>query len=337
MVEVGELIQATLKSRVSPEVRVIDVRQRERGTQGFSQVTLHYYDVVYEQTGVPTQIALVIKEVAPVERLTLEWLGERRLSVPFSFALDTGGDGTTLLCMQYVGEAPALADRTQRAAQALAAIHHAALGRRDNLLWLPPADPTFFAERIIDACWRRAWRYVLSGEGYIDWYGRWHEPRAPDPFWQQFAEYDRPLEEAAARFLRDMTTLWQQGDILTLLHADFHSDNVRADDGRIYVIDWEQACYGPLYIDLPNYFTREESLLYRDALAVLGCDIPADTFLAHYDAASRYIGFKYFGFGVLSQRPDGPPRRREDALYWIEMALNGTSGGRPVSEGSSSP
>ena len=236
--------------------------------------------------------------------------------------------------MQYIGRAPTSADRTQRAARALAAIHHAALRRRDELPWLPLADPTFFAERIIDTCWRRVWRHAMSGDGYTDWYGRWREAREPDPFWAQFAAYERPLEEAAARFLRDMAALWQESDALTLLHMDFHGGNVLANDSQTAIVDWEQACYGPLYIDLPNYFTREESLLYRDALAALGHDIPPDAFLARYDAASRYVGFKYFGIGVLHQHPGGPPRRRADALYWIEMALNGASGGRPVTTGS---
>ncbi len=36
--------------------------------------------------------------------------------------------------------------------------------------------------------------------------------------------------------------------------------------GQIYLIDWGQARYGRLYLELPNYFTGAEALLYRDAL-----------------------------------------------------------------------
>ena len=50
-----------------------------------------------------------------------------------------------------------------------------------------------------------------------------------------------------------MTALWEAGDSLTLIHADLHDQHVRSHGGRAYVIDWGQAHYGPLYVDLANY------------------------------------------------------------------------------------
>ncbi|MFN8511647.1 MAG: phosphotransferase [Chloroflexia bacterium] len=77
------------------------------------------------------------------------------------------------------------------------------------------------------------------------------------------------------------------GDALTLIHADFHGDHVRSRDGHAAIIDWEQARYGPLYTDPAELFQRDEALVYRDALAALGHDIPRERFLRGFDAASR--------------------------------------------------
>jgi hypothetical protein len=329
--EVHELIGATIAAHIAPGARVVAVREREGGAQGFSGALLRYYDITYEQAGLSGEIALVTKEAALVERRALAWLGERGLPAPFSHTLDLTTDGPALVCMEQVGDAPLPGERARPAARALAAIGHAALGRGDELPWLPRADPAFFAERIVDTCWRGPWRHALTGAGYTDWYGRRREPSGSgDPFWAEFAVYDRPLEDAAARFLHDMAALWRAGDSLTLIHADFHGDHLRLSGGRGSAIDWESARYGSFYVDLPNYFSREEALLYRDALADLGRDIPRDQFLACYDAASRYVGFKYFGIGVLHWRPGDPPRRRESAIYWIDMVLRGAAGGRPA-------
>lgn len=325
------LLRALLEEQVAPGARLVAIRHREGGAQGYSGATLRYYEATYERADARDTVALATKPAGLVERRALAWLGARGLPVPRSHTADLATDAPRPTAMEDVGERPPPGDRARLAAPALAAIHRAALGRGDELPWLSRADPAFFAEAIVDRCWRKRWRHLLTGAGYTDWYGRWHPSRAGgDPFWAQFAGFDGPLEEAAARFAREMTALWAAGDALTLIHADFHLDHLLARDGRAAIVDWEQARYGPLYLDLPNYFARDEALPYRDALADLGHAIPADRFLAGYDAASRYVGFKYFGVGIAGWRPGDPPRRPEDALYWIALALHGASGGRPA-------
>jgi aminoglycoside phosphotransferase (APT) family kinase protein len=309
MTEDRSLIEEFISRRINPGARAVAICQRPTGTQGYSGATLRYYDVTYEHSGVVEQIMVVTKPAQRTERRTLAWLDSRKLPVPRNHTRELTADGAAPVAMEYAGDWPPGRGMAKLAAQALAAIHSAALGRANELLWLPPADPAFFAEAIVDRCWRGSWQHALRGTAYIDWYGRQRESQTSgDPFWTQFAEFDA----------------------LTLIHADFHSDNVRTANDQVSIIDWEQARYGPLYIDLPNYFTRQEALLYRDALAELGCDIAPEHFLARFDAASRYVGFKYFGIGVLHWHEGNPPRRREDALYWISMALHGASGGRPI-------
>jgi hypothetical protein len=328
MDEVRGLIAEFIASTFTPGARLVTLRPRAGGAQGYSGATLRYFDAAYERTGEVGEVAVVTKPAGLNERRVLNWLGERNLPVPRNYTRDLTTDGPAVVVQEHVGDAPAGEERARSAARALAAIHHAALGRGDQLVWLPRADPAYFAEDIVQRCWRGLWRYLVTGEGYTDWYGRWREPRdAGDPFWAEFAVFDAAMEEAAARFMRDMTALWEEGESLTLIHADFHREHVRSRDGRAAIIDWGQARYGPLYTDLPNFFTRDEALLYRNALAELGHDIPRERFLAGYDAASRYVGFKYFGFGVAFWRPGDPPRRREDALKWIEMVLHGAAGG----------
>ncbi|MFN8511648.1 MAG: hypothetical protein U0841_03450 [Chloroflexia bacterium] len=81
------------------------------------------------------------------------------------------------MAMEHVGDAPPREERAASAARALAGIHHAALGRGEKLAWLPRADPSYFAEKIVQGCWRTIWRYLLHGEGYTDWYGRVRESK----------------------------------------------------------------------------------------------------------------------------------------------------------------
>jgi hypothetical protein len=321
MSEVFDLIQATIAARIAPDAQVVDIQPRD-GPQGYSGATLRYYDVAYTRGGIPAQVALVTKDASLVERRTLAWLGERGLPAPFSYTADLMTDARELICMQHVGDAPPSHESARLTAHALAAIHAAALGRAGELPWLPPADPAFAAEWLIDGCWRRSWQSLLDGREYIAPGGRRSGPIACGAeFAAEFGAYAQPLEDVASRFLRAMSELWEAGDSLTLIHADFHDDQVRADGEHAYVIDWDFAHYGPLYVDLPNYFTRQEALLYRDALAELGHDIPADEFLARYDAISPYPGFKYFSIGLYNWCYGDPPRQRDYVLHFIDMVL----------------
>lgn len=115
-------------------------------------------------------------------------------------------------------------------------------------------------------------------------------------FSREYSDVAHQIEQAVDPFLTTMEALWAEGDALTLVHADVMENHVLIHAGHPYLIDWGQARYGPLYVDLPNYFTAESVLFYRDALAEFGHDIPIDAFMKHYRDAGRYPGFKYIGF-----------------------------------------
>jgi hypothetical protein len=80
-----------------------------------------------------------------------------------------------------------------------------------------------------------------------------------------------------------------------------------------------------LYVDLPNIFSRDGALGYRAALAERGHDIPPAEFLARYDAALPYPGFKYFGIGLWNWCYGDPPHRRASVQHFIHMVVAATS------------
>jgi len=244
-------------------------------------------------------ITVVTKDATLTERRLLTWFGTRGLPVPANHAPDLTTPARTLGCQKYCGD-PAPPARARSAAYALAAIHHAAHEQAPELDdWLPRADPAFFAERRVDRCWRKPWQQLLTGAGYTAWHDRPHPSSEPDAeFAATFAAITPALEGVAARFVRDMTALWHDAALCTVVHTDFHGEHARWHGDEARLIDREQAHYGPYATDLPNYFSREEALHDHAARAALGWEVSRGHFLAHYDAASPYPGFKYFGIDL---------------------------------------
>lgn len=299
------------------------LHERMGDAQGYSGATLRYYEVAYAGPQGRGERALVSKDATLTERRLLAWLGAHKLPAPASYAPDLTTPDRALVCLEYCGD-PAPAARRRSAAHALAAIHHAAHEHAAELDWLPRADPAFFAEHLVDRCWRKPWQQLLTGAGYTDWYDRPHPAHEPDTaFAAIFATVTPALEAVAARFVEDMTALWHDTSFCTLVHTDFHGEHARWRGEEARLIDWEQAHYGPYAIDLPNFFSRADALFYHAARAELGWPLPRDQFLAHYDAARPYPGFKYFGIGLAQWRTGDPAKRRQAVQYWIDLVLRG--------------
>jgi hypothetical protein len=315
------LIEATLRGHVAADVEVVSI-ERWEVEQGYSGAELGYYDVAYSYAGSVRKIKLVTKEASLVERKTLARLGAQGLAVPFSYSTALTTDADALVCMKYVGEVFQAENREREVVKALAAIHFANLERRGELDWLPFADGEYIEQWTIQSCWRNGWQSLLGGGEFIDGYGQnWGAPKAGRDFAAEFAEFTEPLEKAAENMLATIRQLWDEGDSLTLIHADLHHDHVHWDGKRPYLIDWGQVRYGPFYLDLPNYFTREEALGYRAALEGLGYRIPEEKFLAYYDAVRPYPGFKYFGIGLGNWCFGDPPHQSEYVLHFIDMIV----------------
>ena len=226
-------------------------------------------------------MTLITKECSLRERRVLDLLMSQGQCVPFSHTLDLITDSPMLVCQQDlstdVRQAPL--DGEYQAARCLARIHFINRERAGDLTWLPPADRTYLENVIL-----------------ADYRAQLARAQERPEFSAQYGSVVQHIEQEVHPFLTTMDALWKDGNSLTLIHADMMDSHVLMHEGQPYVIDWGQARYGSLYLDLPNYFTPAGALLYRDALAELGRDIPADQFIEHYREAGRYPGFKYIGF-----------------------------------------
>ena len=109
------------------------------------------------------------------------------------------------------------------------------------------------------------------------------------------------------------------------MNVDLIPDHIRLWRGRAVFVDWEQASYGPLYLDLPNYFTVETALVYRDALARHGYELPVVPFLERYRELGRYMGLRYLGAALEQWHLGGAARDRGRwfLYYTLGLALGG--------------
>ncbi len=307
--DVSSLLQATLLACVAPDAQLQNFTRGSIEPQGYSGATLQYYDVTFTRPTMPlSRLTLVIKDAPLIERLAAQQLGQfATLAVPFSYTFDTHTDAPAPICYQYLTDDVAMSpgQRRQLAAQSLAAIHAANFQTTHPVPGIPQADRATLA-RCLDVWWCQPWTQALQDETFA----------------AAFGQHTSGLEEAAARFLAFIDDIWRTRDSLTLIHGDFHGDHVFVQDGRAYIIDWGTVWYGSWYLDLPNYFSPDEAMDYRQALEAHGVVIPETTFLEAYHEASRYFGFKYFGLGLLAWQA-GDPGRHESMRYWLNAAIHG--------------
>ncbi len=317
MGELETLLHETVARYVSPGARLLEMEQLPGGAQGFSGATVSYYRVRYATaTGNIEHVTLITKDAPLRERRVLAHLGAQgHATLPFSHTLDLSTDAPVLFCQQYVGadRAASTPDMIRQVAEGLAAIHYANLQQGATLDWLPQADHTFFVGSLLAVYWRPHWESTLAHAAFAE----------------EFGAYTQKLEEAASHFLRTMDALWSEGGSLTLAHADIYQPHVLVYGGQPYFIDWGQAKYGSFYLDLPNYFTPETVLLYRDALARLGHEIPVADFLERYYEVGRYPAFTYMPIPLSQWRVGGALRdeSRPTLLTMLDRAMHGWWGG----------
>lgn len=315
------LLQETIAARLAPDAELLAVTPRA-GPQGYSGATIRYYDVAYRSAGAIRTAALVVKPAPLDERHTLQWLGAHRAAVPFSHTLDLTTAAPMPICMQHVGPPVGWGERLPEIARALASVHAAGMGCEPELRWLPRADRAMLEPFLIERCWRLGWQSLISGGPLVTPAGETLTPPAPtDSFAAMFGSATELIEQRAAELLAAVDQLWADDEALTLIHGDFHPDQVGVQADTVRIVDWGFAHYGPLYLDLPNVFKREEALGYRDALAARGHAIPRSRFLAYYDAMRPYPGFKYFSIGLYNWCFGDPPHQPQAVQHFIDMII----------------
>lgn len=278
------------------EVRLVRVRWRSGG-------------------GAQGEEDLAIKHASLKERRILRLLNDQGQAVPpaLSPASTLRSAGRAPLLMPFARSRPMdriLGDpyvpMTQQVARGLARLHAANLEQCPD--WLPraAADPV-----------ARLYLQATQDE--------WARCMDEAVFRRDYGQYDRPLRESLARLLDFVAALDEEGSCCTLLNSDLHPDHIRLYGGQPVFIDWEQACFGPLYLDLVNYFTLETVMLYRDALAQAGCVIPTAAFMQRYREAGLFMGLRYLEVGLVNWQAGGEAwlQGRWFFHYCLAMALGG--------------
>jgi hypothetical protein len=127
------------------------------------------------------------------------------------------------------------------------------------------------------------------------------------------------------RFRETLKALTAERASLTLVNVDLIPDHIRLWHGTASFIDWEQACYGSFYLDLPNPFNVETALVYRDALARHGYPIPVLEFQERFHEIGRYMGLRYLGYALWqwAQGEEERHRGRWFLYYTLGLAIHG--------------
>ena len=113
-----------------------------------------------------------------------------------------------------------------------------------------------------------------------------------------------------------MTELYQDGTSITITHGDLQNisgDHVRCFKGKPMIIDWGFSRLAPFYIDLVDYFTQEEAMLYLEALQYRNIKISKRDFEECYHMASLYPVFIYL-YPALVQYDSG--KRKNSIIFY---------------------
>jgi aminoglycoside phosphotransferase (APT) family kinase protein len=262
--------------------------------------------------GMLHQDPLVTKSASLLERRVLSLLSGQGCAVPPVIVPNVTEDERMPVYMPFLEPRPPLdlghpdSRLTYSIADGLAGIH--AANRKQPPAWIPRTSDDFLGR-----LWLHAWRE--------QWEANLNQPE----FAAEFGKYTPRLEAAMDRFIQTLKDLTAEGETLTVLNVDLIPDHIRLWRGAARFIDWEQSSYGSLYLDLPNHFTVETALVYRDALARHGYSIPELEFQERYHEIGRYMGLRYLGYSLWRWAQGGAERRqgRWFLYYTFGLALHG--------------
>jgi len=304
---VGILIRETLTREVSPTI-ILDSYEERMIRPGMSGAALRKYELHGSDpsTSERLNMSLVIKESTSIERRVLHTLRLQKMNVPYNFTFNLTSDVTELICLQdlgsdHIADPMSISDEwLRKEAYELARIHSINLHQDSEYVWLPRIDRRFI-ETWLQVGWKGAWQEVLQDEEFV----------------QVFHPYISQIEHAALHIVEDMERVIRDPDFFSLIHTDLHGGNVLTYNDQVYFIDWAEAHYGSIMLDLPhNFCTRRHVQHYVEALNELGVNFPEKTFYDHYQICRRYIGLRYMGWLLHIWKHD------KGATNWIIHQMN---------------
>ena len=250
MVAPTALFLATLRRWVAEDAQINTVAALPDTAQDHSGAIVRFYRIGYASQGRSAEIDLVTKDTLVYERQILALLNaQAHPAIPFSYALDMHTPAALLLCQEHAGaRQPLSPQHLATVAQALARIHTTNRGAP----YLP-------------------WMRRLTSQSFFHWWRQaWEQACGNADFAREFRAYIPQVERAALRFAQTLDRMWREGESATVLHIDLNAWHVLIRNDQPYLIDWDQARYGPFYLDLVNLFTPQAVSLYYNALAQAG-------------------------------------------------------------------
>jgi aminoglycoside phosphotransferase (APT) family kinase protein len=276
---------------------------------GMSGATVARHHVTFDSPGSGSgAVSLVTKQATLLERRVLALLqAQGQPGVPFCHTADLENDTPALVCMQDVGTRhrptslePIAPELVRAEANVLAHVHHANAGPSQPPDWLPRVDRQYVHAHLSEF-WEPAWTRAM----------------ADIAFRREFGTSIAAVESAARRVADEIEQLADDRRQLSLLHGDLNPSNVLIAGGSPWLIDWQAACYGPFYLDLPQHFhslaLAEE---YRRARAELGHNFPEVRFATGFRSAAHYIGLRSIWWTLALWQEDPMEAR------WVWHYLN---------------
>ncbi|WP_042167058.1 phosphotransferase [Paenibacillus gorillae] len=306
--EIFELIQAAVKKFISASAAVVEIESAPLHL-GFQAVDLSRHQVVLEDEGTRRSVSLITKMASRTERLILHRLFSQSANVPFSHTNDMDSEHRALLCIQNVDEHTDYQNLNidllqKKEAAALAYIHQSNLGCKEQLLWLPAATRDH-AEQMLNTRWRPSWEKAIQTESFIE----------------AFGAYIPEVEAAAACITADLEVVLNDESSHTLIHNDLNPGNVLVhNNDDVYFIDWEEARYGSLYLDVPLRLDIVQARDYLDELSSHGVVLPSAKFESQYKIAARYLGLRFMAWNLGAWAHD--LRAKEGLIKYLKMATS---------------
>ncbi len=124
------------------------------------------------------------------------------------------------------------------------------------------------------------------------------------------------IHRCAETFVQNMTEMYRERSSLTVTHGDLqniYGNHVRCFHGKPMIIDWGFSRYAPFYIDLVDYFTQEDAMLYWGELHRHGFVISKNDFKERFRIVSCYPAFIYM-YPALAQYNRGDSTRLDSLL-----------------------
>lgn len=309
-----KLVQGTIKEFIDPKAEVLSIETTpiHKGTQAVKLLRHSVQIKILDET---SKLSLVSKHATRIERKVLTWLYAQKASVPFSLSTDDSPevDERSLICIQDVDYQTDYRNINIKLLQssemsALSHIHISNFGRKKELSWLPEVDHLHI-EKMICERWEPQWEAAKKNEEFIEVFG----------------EYIPSVEAVASTIFKDIHYVINDENSRTLIHNDLNPGNVLVHKNTdVIFIDWEEAKYSSLFLDIPLRCSNSEQIkVYRELLAAQNIEFPEAYFNTMYAIASRYLGLKYMSWNLGAWASQS--HAKEDLKKYLDMVVGDIS------------